>query len=79
MAETLKAKIYMVGAASGVEVEVKEKDKFLEELSKLSKENSFYIHKDDDGEIAVNTSLIQIIEFSDDGDSKRGAGLVSSG
>ena len=42
MADKIKAKIYMVGAASGVEVEVKDKDKFLEELSKLTKENSFY-------------------------------------
>jgi hypothetical protein len=77
MADKIKAKIYMVGAASGVEVEVKDKDKFLEELSKLTKENSFYIHKDDDGEIAINTSLIQAVEFSEDKDSKRGAGLVS--
>lgn len=67
----------MVGAASGVEVEVKDKDKFLEELSRLTKENSFYMHKDDDGEIAINTSLIQAVEFSEDKDSKRGAGLVS--
>ena len=77
MAEKIKAKICMVGAASGVEVEVKDKDKFLEELSKLTKENSFYMHKDDDGEIAINTSLIQAVEFSEDKDSKRGAGLVS--
>ena len=77
MADKIKAKIYMVGASSGVEVEVKDKDKFLEELSKLAKENSFYIHKDDDGEIAINTSLIQAVEFSEDKDSKRGAGLVS--
>ena len=77
MADKIKAKIYMIGAASGVEVEVKDKDKFLEELSKLSKENSFYIHNDDDGEIAINTSLIQAVEFSEDKDSKRGAGLVS--
>jgi len=77
MADKIKAKIYMVGAASGVEVEVKDKVKFLEELSKLTKENSFYMHKDDDGEIAINTSLIQAVEFSEDKDSKRGAGLVS--
>lgn len=77
MADKIKAKIYMVGAASGVEVEVNDKDKFLEELSKLTKENSFYMHKDDDGEIAINTSLIQAVEFSEDKDSKRGAGLVS--
>ena len=43
----------MVGAASGVEVEVNDKDKFLEELSTLSKTHSFYMHKDDDGEIAI--------------------------
>jgi hypothetical protein len=35
------------------------------------------MHKDDDGEIAINTSLIQAVEFSEDKDSKRGAGLVS--
>ena len=78
MAETLKAKIYMVGSTSAIEVEVKDKEKFLDEIKNLTSANEFYIHKDDDGEIAVNTSLIQIIEFSDDGDSKRGAGLVSS-
>ena len=77
MADKIKAKIYMVGASSGVEVEVKDKEKFLEELSKLTKENSFYMHKDDDGEIAINTSLIQAVEFSEAKDSKRGAGLVS--
>ena len=79
MAETLKAKIYMVGSTSAIEVEVKDKEKFLDEIKNLTSANEFYIHKDDDGEIAVNTSLIQIIEFSDDDDSKRGAGLVSSG
>ena len=79
MAKTLKAKIYMVGSTSAIEVEVKDKEKFLDEIKNLTSANEFYIHKDDDGEIAVNTSLIQIIEFSDDGDSKRGAGLVSSG
>jgi len=51
----------------------------LEELKKLSSENDFFIHSDDDGEIAINTSLIQAIEFSDESDGKRGAGLVSNG
>lgn len=41
MADKIKAKVYMVGAASGVEVEVKDKDKFLEELSSLSKTHFF--------------------------------------
>jgi len=77
MADKIKAKVYMVGSTSGVEVEVNDKDKFLEELSTLSKTHSFYMHKDDDGEIAINTSLIQAVEFSEDKDSKRGAGLVS--
>ena len=76
MAKNLRAKIYMVGSAAGVEVEVKDKEKFLEELKKLSSENDFYIHSDDDGEIAINTSLIQAIEFSDDTDGKSSAGLV---
>ena len=71
MAETLKAKIYMVGSTSAIEVEVKDKEKFLDEIKNLTSANEFYIHKDDDGEIAVNTSLIQIIEFSDDGDRNR--------
>ena len=79
MAKNLIAKIYMVGSTAGVEVEIKDKKKFLEELKKLSSENDFYIHSDDDGEIAINTSLIQAIEFSDDLDGKRGAGLVSNG
>jgi len=51
---------------------------FLDEITGLSASNRFYIHKDDEGEIAINASLIQIIEFSDEGDSKRGAGLVSN-
>ena len=78
MAGNLKAKIYMIGSTSANEVEIKDKDKFLDEIKNLTSANEFYIHKDDEGEIAVNTSLIQIIEFSDDGENKRGAGLVSN-
>ena len=78
MAETLKARIYMVGSTSAIEVDIKDKDKFLDEITGLTASNRFYIHKDDEGEIAINASLIQIIEFSDEGDSKRGAGLVSN-
>ena len=79
MAKNLTAKIYMVGSPAGVEVEIKDKEKFLEELKKLSSENDFYIHSDDDGEIAINTSLIQAIEFSDESDGKSSAGLVPNG
>jgi len=79
MAKNLTAKIYMVGSTAGVEVEIKDKKKFLEELKKLSSENDFYMHSDDDGEIAINTSLIQAIEFSDDTDGKSSAGLVPNG
>jgi uncharacterized protein with ATP-grasp and redox domains len=79
MAKNLTAKIYMVGSTAGVEVEIKDKEKFLEELKKLSSENDFYIHSDDDGEIAINTSLIQAIEFCDDSDGKSSAGLVPNG
>ena len=78
MAKNIKAKIYMAGSTAGVEVDVEDKEKFLEELKKLSSENDFYMHSDEDGEIAINTSLIQAIEFSDDSDGKRGAGLVSN-
>jgi len=78
MAGKLKAKIYMVGSTAGVEVDIKDKAKFLEELKKLSSENDFYMHTDEDGEIALNTSLIQAIEFTEDDENKRGAGLVSS-
>ena len=77
MAKKLTAKIYMVGSTAGVEVEIKDKEKFLEELKKLSSKNDFYMHSDEDGEIAINTSLIQAIEFNDS-DDKRGAGLVSN-
>ena len=77
MAKKLTAKIYMVGSTAGVEVEIKDKEKFLEELKKLSSKNDFYMHSDEDGEIAINTSLIQAIEFNDS-DDKRGVGLVSS-
>ena len=79
MAKNLRAKIYMVGSTAGVEVEVKDKEKFLEELKKLSSENDFYMHSDDDGEIAINTSLIQAIEFNNDSDGKSSAGLVPNG
>ena len=79
MAKNLTAKIYMVGSTAGVEVEIKDKEKFLEELKKLSSENDFYIHSDDDGEIAINTSLIQVIEFRDESDGKSSAGLVPNG
>ena len=78
MAKNIKAKIYMVGSTAGVEVDVEDKEKFLEELKKLSSENDFYMHSDEDGEIAINTSLIQAIEFSEESDGKRGAGLVSN-
>ena len=77
MAKKLTAKIYMVGSTAGVEVEIKDKEKFLDELKKLSSKNDFYMHTDEDGEIAINTSLIQAIEFNDS-DDKRGVGLVSS-
>ena len=79
MAKNLTAKIYMVGSTAAVEVEIKDKEKFLEELKKLSSENDFYMHSDDDGEIAINTSLIQAIEFSDESDGKSSAGLVPNG
>ena len=79
MAKNLIAKIYMVGSTAGIEVEIKDKEKFLEELKKLSSENDFYMHSDDDGEIAINTTLIQAIEFSDDTDGKSSAGLVPNG
>ena len=78
MANKIKAKIYMVGSTAGVEVDIKDKAKFLEELKKLSSENDFYMHTDEDGEIAINTSLIQAIEFSDETDGKRGAGSSSN-
>ena len=78
MAGNLKAKIYMIGSTSAIEVDIKDKDKFLDEITSLTAANKFYIHEDDEGEIAVNTSLIQTIEFFDEGDSKRGAGLVSN-
>ena len=77
MAKNLTAKIYMVGSTAGIEVEIQDKEKFLEELKKLSSKNDFYMHSDEDGEIAINTSLIQAIEFNDS-DDKRGAGLVSN-
>ena len=79
MAKNLTAKIYMVGSTAGIEVEIKDKEKFLEELKELSSENDFYMHSDEDGEIAINTSLIQAIEFSDESDGKSSAGLVPNG
>ena len=68
----------MVGSTAGVEVDVEDKEKFLEEIKNLSSSNDFYLHSDDDGEVALNTSLIQAIEFNDEDGNKRGAGLVSS-
>ena len=78
MAGTLKARIYLVGSTSAIEVDIKDKEKFLDEIKNLTSANEFYIHKDDEGEIAINPSLIHIIEFSDEEDNKRGAGLVSN-
>ena len=78
MAGTIKAKIYMVGSTSAIEVDVKNKEKFLDEITGLNESKRFYIHKDDEGEIAINPSLIHIIEFSDEEDNKRGAGVVSN-
>ena len=52
--------------------------KIQEEIKNLSSSNDFYLHSDDDGELALNTSLIQAIEFNDEDGNKRGAGLVSS-
>ncbi len=49
MAKNLTAKIYMVGSTAGVEVEIKDKETFLNELKKLSSENDFYLHSDEDG------------------------------
>ena len=77
MAEKIKAKVYMVGSTSAIEVEIKDKESFLKELKTLADTNQFYMHKDEDGEVAINVSLIQAVEFSNDKDSKRGAGLVS--
>ena len=56
MAGTLKARIYMVGSTSAIEVDIKDKEEFLDEIKNLTSANEFYIHKDDEGEIAVNTS-----------------------
>jgi len=77
MAEKVKAKVYMVGSTSAIEVEIKDKDSFLKELKDLAAANEFYIHSDEDGEVAINVSLIQAVEFSNDKESKRGVGLVS--
>ena len=56
MAGTLKARIYLVGSTSAIEVDIKDKEKFLDEIKNLTSANEFYIHKDDEVEIAVNTS-----------------------
>ena len=77
MAEKVKAKVYMVGSTSAIEVDIKDKDSFLKELKDLAAANEFYMHIDEDGEVAINVSLIQAVEFPNDKDSKRGAGLVS--
>ena len=47
MAGTLKARIYMVGSTSAIEVDIKDKEKFLDEIKNLTSANEFYIHKDD--------------------------------
>ena len=77
MADKIKAKVYMVGSTSAIEVDIKDKDSFLKELKDLAAANEFYMHRDEDGEVAINVSLIQAVEFPNDKDSKRGAGLVS--
>ena len=46
MAGTLKARIYLVGSTSAIEVDIKDKEKFLDEIKNLTSANEFYIHKD---------------------------------
>ena len=67
MAKNLTAKIYMVGSTAGVEVEIKDKEKFLEELKKLSSENDFYIHSDDDGCLLYTLTLPTIAKVYSSG------------
>ena len=48
------------------EIEVDDKKKFMKEIEALMKDGSMYWFKDDKGEVGINTSQINSIEFLDD-------------
>ena len=60
-----------------ISAEVDDKKKFMKEIEALMIDGSMYWFKDDKGDVGINTSQINSIEFLDD-DGKREAGLVSN-
>ena len=77
MADKQKVKITLLGVMKEYEIEVDDKKKFMKEIEAMMKDGSMYWFKDDKGEVGINTSQINSIEFLDD-DGKREAGLVSN-
>ncbi len=77
MADKHKVKISLLGVMKEYEIEVDDKKKFMKEIEALMKDGSMYWFTDDKGEVGINTTQINSIEFLDD-DGKREAGLVSN-
>jgi hypothetical protein len=77
MAGKHKVKISLLGVMKEYEIEVDDKKKFMKEIEALIKDGAMYWFTDDKGEVGINTTQINSIEFLDD-DGKREAGLVSN-
>ena len=77
MADKHKVKISLLGVMKEYEIEVDDKKKFIKEIEALIKDGAMYWFTDDKGEVGINTTQINSIEFLDD-DGKREAGLVSN-
>ncbi len=75
MADKHKVKISLLGVMKEYEIEVDDKTKFMKEIEALIKDGAMYWFKDDKGEVGINTTQINSIEFLDD-DGKKEAGLV---
>ena len=75
MAGKHKVKISLLGVMKEYEIEVDDKKKFMKEIESLIKDGAMYWFKDDKGEVGINTTQINSIEFLDD-DGKKEAGLV---
>tara|TARA_B100000959_G_C14740371_1_gene524804 strand:+ start:469 stop:696 length:228 start_codon:yes stop_codon:yes gene_type:complete len=75
MADKHKVKISLLGVMKEYEIKVDDKKKFMKEIEALIKDGAMYWFKDDKGEVGINTTQINSIEFLDD-DGKKEAGLV---
>ncbi len=63
MADKHKVKISLLGVMKEYEIEVDDKTKFMKEIEALIKDGAMYWFKDDKGEVGINTTQINSIEF----------------